>query len=165
LGEEIETFSDEEPQECCRADGYEDDGFVADDEYIYFPKTRRKEDRYPLRPSRIRADVENKPIELKLPPLRFGGGKTLSEFHQFLNSRAGLVLRPNVDIISKHKRLKTTKKRNVKKTTKKKERVRILKPRRLSSGEKLKRKRNQLLAKRCLKSKPKPKRRKVTSKK
>jgi len=165
LGEGMELDSEEESQECLRADGYEDDDFLTEDEYVYFPKIRRKEDRYPLRPSRRRADVEIKPIELQLPPMRCRAGKTSSEFYEFLNSRAGLVLRPNADIISKQKRLKTSKMRIVNNQKIYKESVRILKPRRISWEEKLKRKRNRHVATQSLQLEPLPKRRKATSKK
>eukprot|EP00495_Collosphaeridae_sp_1-RS-2012_P009044 TRINITY_DN90_c0_g1_i1.p1 TRINITY_DN90_c0_g1~~TRINITY_DN90_c0_g1_i1.p1 ORF type:complete len:72 (+),score=18.19 TRINITY_DN90_c0_g1_i1:393-608(+) len=48
LHEELETFSDDEMQEGIRPDGYEDDGFLCEDVNIYFKKTRKKEERYPL---------------------------------------------------------------------------------------------------------------------
>eukprot|EP00495_Collosphaeridae_sp_1-RS-2012_P009045 TRINITY_DN90_c0_g1_i2.p1 TRINITY_DN90_c0_g1~~TRINITY_DN90_c0_g1_i2.p1 ORF type:complete len:202 (+),score=40.65 TRINITY_DN90_c0_g1_i2:166-771(+) len=67
LHEELETFSDDEMQEGIRPDGYEDDGFLCEDVNIYFKKTRKKEERYPIKPSRGRGSEDVKPIILKLP--------------------------------------------------------------------------------------------------
>merc|ERR1719461_1524596 len=97
LGEsDEEEFSDEDPHEGLRADGYEDDGFLDDDGDIFFPKLRKKEDRYPIRPDRTRGDKNPKPITLLLPPClpsnHLDKKANLHPFHKFLLTRGELIV-------------------------------------------------------------------------
>jgi len=103
LHEELETFSDDEMQEGLRPDGYEDDGFLCEDVNIYFTKTRKKEERYPIKPSRGRGSEEVKPIIFKLPrckPILEQEKTEDLEFQRFIHSRAGLEARSNALILT-----------------------------------------------------------------
>jgi len=107
LNEELETFSDDEMREGLRPDGYEEDGFVSQDDNIYFKKKRKIEDRYPIVPSRGRGSGDIKPITLRLPKCVHYMDVDVTEevdFHQFIKSCAGLIPFSNSLILSKSSR-------------------------------------------------------------
>lgn len=97
-----EEFSDDDPHDGLRADGYEDDGFLDDAGDVFFPKTRKKEDRFPIRPDRTRGDKKPQPITLLLPPCmpsnHLDKKADLHPFHKFLQSRGEVVARRDSQI-------------------------------------------------------------------
>jgi len=105
LIEENECFSDDELQEGLRPDGYEEDGFVTQDKNIFILKRPRKEERYPLKATRRRCDMDSEPIIFSLPAcVHFSKNLQESEFNRFVKSRAGLVPRLNTSITSEEPR-------------------------------------------------------------
>jgi len=100
---EEEEFSDDDPHDGLRADGYEDDGFLDDAGDVFFPKTRKKEDRFPIRPNRTRGDKDPSPITLLLPPCmpsnHLDKKADLHPFHKFLQSRGELIARRDAEVV------------------------------------------------------------------